>query len=94
MSQRRKLAAGNWKMNGTGADLAEIDALAASHAAPGCEILICPPATLIARMADRARGSAVQSAVMVGGQDCHAAAAGAHTAISRCRCWRMRAQAM
>jgi len=75
MSQRRKLAAGNWKMNGTGADLAEIDALAASHAAPGCEILICPPATLIARMADRARGSAVQ----VGGQDCHAAAAGAHT---------------
>ncbi|MFN3145933.1 MAG: triose-phosphate isomerase [Paracoccaceae bacterium] len=70
-----KLAAGNWKMNGTGADLGEIDALVAAHPAPGCEVLICPPATLIARMAAKAAGSAV----MVGGQDCHAAASGAHT---------------
>ena len=70
-----KLAAGNWKMNGTGADLGEIDALVAAHPAPGCEVLICPPATLIARMAATAAGLAV----MVGGQDCHAAASGAHT---------------
>lgn len=70
-----KLAAGNWKMNGTGADLGEIDALVAAHPAPGCEVLICPPATLIARMAARAAGSPV----MVGGQDCHAATSGAHT---------------
>ncbi len=70
-----KLAAGNWKMNGTGTDLGEVDALVAGHAAPGCEVLICPPATLIARMAARAAGSPV----MVGGQDCHAAASGAHT---------------
>ena len=70
----RKLAAGNWKMNGLGADLAEIDALAKAHPAPGCEVLICPPATLIARLADRAAAG-----LKVGGQDCHAKVSGAHT---------------
>ena len=72
---RRGLAAGNWKMNGTGASLAEIDALKSAHATPDVDILICPPATLVARMATAAAGSAVA----VGGQDCHAAEAGAHT---------------
>jgi triosephosphate isomerase (TIM) len=71
----RKLAAGNWKMNGTGADLSEVQALLAAGTAPGCEMLLCPPATLIARMAELARGTAL----MVGAQDCHAKAAGAHT---------------
>lgn len=70
---RRKLAAGNWKMNGLGAALAEVDALAAAHPAPGCDVVICPPATLIHRVAARA------GALSVGGQDCHAAASGAHT---------------
>ncbi|HCQ64349.1 MAG TPA: triose-phosphate isomerase [Rhodobacteraceae bacterium] len=72
---RRGLAAGNWKMNGTGASLGEIDALKAAHGEPGVDVLICPPATLVARMAAAAEGSAVA----VGGQDCHAAANGAHT---------------
>lgn len=72
---RRKLAAGNWKMNGTGASLAELAALAESHPAPAADILICPPATLLSRAADAARGSAVA----IGGQDCHANASGAHT---------------
>ncbi|MFB2531106.1 triose-phosphate isomerase [Paracoccus sp. p4-l81] len=71
---RRKLAAGNWKMNGTGADLAEVAALAKAHPAPDCEVLLCPPATLIARMAAAERGP-----VMIGGQDCHAKTNGAHT---------------
>lgn len=71
----RKLAAGNWKMNGTAADLKEIEALIAGVSAPACEILICPPATLLSRMSDLAQGSAV----MTGGQDCHAAKSGAHT---------------
>lgn len=66
----RKLAAGNWKMNGTKADLAELDALGTGH---GCDVLICPPATLIAAIAGRAKG------VAVGAQDCHAKASGAHT---------------
>jgi triosephosphate isomerase (TIM) len=72
---RRKLAAGNWKMNGTTAALAEVEALIAGLSAPECEVLLCPPATLIARMAEVAKGSALK----VGGQDCHAEAFGAHT---------------
>jgi len=71
----QKLAAGNWKMNGLAESLAEIDALAAGHPAPGCEVLICPPATLISRLADRAAGGPVQ----VGAQDCAVAQTGAHT---------------
>lgn len=75
MSHRRKLAAGNWKMNGTSTELAEISALIEAQPAPDCEILICPPATLLARMAEHVGGAAFA----VGGQDCHHAAAGAHT---------------
>jgi triosephosphate isomerase (TIM) len=71
----KKLAAGNWKMNGTAAALAEVEALLAAHPAPACEMLLCPPATLIAQMAQAAQGSAL----MVGGQDCHPKASGAHT---------------
>jgi triosephosphate isomerase len=67
----RKLVAGNWKMNGLAAAAAELDALHAAHPAPGCDVLICPPATLLARLAGRG--------VALGGQDCHPAASGAHT---------------
>jgi len=70
----RKLAAGNWKMNGTGADLEEIRTLL-SGPVPGIEVLICPPATLLSRLSDLARGSFLMS----GGQDCHVAQSGAHT---------------
>ncbi len=70
-----KLAAGNWKMNGLRADLLEARALARAFPSPGCGILLCPPATLIAGMAEALRGSAL----MVGGQDCHARESGAHT---------------
>lgn len=72
---RRKLAAGNWKMNGLGGDLTELARLIESHANSPAEILICPPATLISRAADAARGSAIH----IGAQDCHANDAGAHT---------------
>ena len=71
----RKLAAGNWKMNGAASSLAEIEALAKAHPDPTCDVLICPPATLLSRLSDRASGTAIQS----GGQDCHAAVSGAHT---------------
>jgi triosephosphate isomerase len=71
----KKLAAGNWKMNGTRAALAEVQALIAAHPAPACEMLLCPPATLLAAMAATANGSALH----VGGQDCHPKASGAHT---------------
>jgi triosephosphate isomerase len=76
MSTIRPLAAGNWKMNGLKASLAEIKAMAdavAAGAAGSAEILICPPATLVAAAA------AVAGGIGIGGQDCHAKASGAHT---------------
>jgi len=72
---RLKLAAGNWKMNGLSAARAELDALIAGLGQPGCDVLVCPPATLIADFARAAGGSPVA----IGAQDCHAAASGAHT---------------
>lgn len=72
---RRKLAAGNWKMNGVGAMLTEIDMLAQSHPAPAVDVLICTPATLLHRASETAH----ETKVAIGGQDCHIATAGAHT---------------
>ena len=72
---RRKLAAGNWKMNGLAASSAELDSLITSSAGTAAEVLICPPATLIAAFAAKAAGSAVA----IGAQDCHTNASGAHT---------------
>ena len=71
----RKLAAGNWKMNGVAASLAEVTALIAAQGDPACEMLLCPPATLLAQMNWAAKGSKLA----LGGQDCHPDAAGAHT---------------
>ena len=71
----QKLAAGNWKMNGLAAALAEVSALIAAHPTPKCEMLLCPPATLLAQMNWAARGSHLK----LGGQDCHANPSGAHT---------------
>jgi triosephosphate isomerase len=62
-------------MNGDRAALGEIDTLARRHPAPACDILLCPPATLLASMVDHVG----KAAIAVGGQDCHAAAKGAHT---------------
>ena len=70
-----KLIAGNWKMNGLKASLSELEALIAAPAPAGCELLVCPPATLIAAFAARAAGSHVT----IGGQDCHWQVSGAHT---------------
>jgi triosephosphate isomerase len=70
---RLKLAAGNWKMNGTAAALAELQALASLATSDTTDILICPPATLISRAKD------VAGSVAIGGQDCHASTSGAHT---------------
>ena len=71
---RKKLAAGNWKMNGLKASLTEVEALIAAHPAPACEVLLCPPATLVSAMAALAAGR-----IAVGGQDCHPKVSGAHT---------------
>jgi triosephosphate isomerase len=72
----RQLIAGNWKMNGTRASLAEIGAVCEIVAGdpPHCDVLICPPATLIALAAEKAQGR-----IAIGGQDCHAEISGAFT---------------
>ncbi|SLN68224.1 triose-phosphate isomerase [Ruegeria meonggei] len=72
---RRKLAAGNWKMNGTAIALAELEALARAFPSPSVDVLICPPATLLHSAAKALGGTDIA----VGGQDCHAATSGAHT---------------
>ena len=70
-----RLIAGNWKMNGTGAALGEIAAMAAAALAAGVALAVCPPFTLIERAARAAAGSALR----IGAQDMHAKASGAHT---------------
>ncbi|WP_026757615.1 triose-phosphate isomerase [Sediminimonas qiaohouensis] len=70
-----KLAAGNWKMNGTRADLGQIMALAAAHPDPAVDISLCLPATLISEAAQHV---AVHP-ITIGAQDCHSAGSGAHT---------------
>ncbi|MBR9652024.1 triose-phosphate isomerase [Thalassovita aquimarina] len=72
---RRKLAAGNWKMNGLKAELDQIDALKASHATPSVDLLLCPPATLVTSAAARLG----DHPMMIGGQDCHMEHSGAYT---------------
>lgn len=70
----RKLVAGNWKMNGSLASLAELDAiLAAAKLQSSVDVAICPPFTLIAPAVVRVPGLAI------GAQDCHGAVKGAHT---------------
>lgn len=73
------LIAGNWKMNGLKADaLALAKGVAEGVKQAGWrdrEVLVCPPATLVMAVADAVKGSGV----LVGGEDCHAKASGAHT---------------
>ena len=71
----RQLIAGNWKMNGLGAQLGFFDALASAVGDSPAELLICPPATLIERCARAVKGTSIA----IGAQDCHAHESGAHT---------------
>ena len=77
-SDIRPLIAGNWKMNGLRQEISDLALALATRAAaqpPGCDIVVCPPATLVSLVA----WTLQDSAVAVGGQDCHTAASGAHT---------------
>ncbi|MBS9476317.1 triose-phosphate isomerase [Ancylobacter radicis] len=78
MSMRRPLVAGNWKMNGLKATVAEFARIAEGYDAglrAKADLMICPPATLLSTLAVVALGSHVG----IGAQDCHAKASGAHT---------------
>src|SRR5215831_7803646 len=76
---RRPLIAGNWKMNGLKADALALATGVADGVRQGGwtdrEVLVCPPATLVMAVAEAVKGSGV----LVGGEDCHAKASGAHT---------------
>src|SRR5580704_8476107 len=73
---RRPLVAGNWKMNGLKASIGELEKIiAGAKKLANVDLMVCPPATLIARFASAAR----ESSVAIGGQDCHAQPAGAYT---------------
>jgi triosephosphate isomerase len=74
----RPLIAGNWKMNGLKGSVGEFDAMVAgaSMVTAKADLLVCPPASLIAGFAERLRGS---KALAIGGQDCHPKPSGAHT---------------
>ena len=69
------LVAGNWKMNGLAVSEGELAKIVNGAAGFKADLMVCPPATLIASFAAAARGSAVA----IGGQDCHAEPSGAHT---------------
>jgi triosephosphate isomerase len=74
----RPLIAGNWKMNGLKDSLGEFEAMlkGAPAVAGKADLLVCPPATLLASFAERAKGA---TAFAVGAQDCHPKPSGAHT---------------
>jgi triosephosphate isomerase (TIM) len=74
---RRKLIAGNWKMNGVSGSVALATEIrdGAADLPGGVDLLVCPPATLVAQVSHALQGSSVA----VGGQDCHPEASGAHT---------------
>ena len=75
----RPLVAGNWKMNGlrgrVGRGAPRARPAGRGRLCAGADAMICPPATLVASLAKEAAGSRL----LVGAQDCHAAASGAHT---------------
>lgn len=74
----KPLVAGNWKMNGLKSNTAELHKMLAGLSpdlADKAEVMICPPATLIAAFAQDVTGNLMS----IGAQDCHAATSGAHT---------------
>jgi triosephosphate isomerase (TIM) len=73
---RRPLVAGNWKMNGLSASAGELQKImAGAEQVANVDLMVCPPATLLASFAAIARGSRVA----IGAQDCHPRPAGAYT---------------
>ena len=86
MSERKRLVAGNWKMNMLRADGCALARAIAERALPGtlpgtredshrCDLLVCPPFTLLPEIGAALAGSGVA----LGGQDCHPQQSGAFT---------------
>ncbi|HCX83080.1 MAG: triose-phosphate isomerase [Curvibacter sp. RIFCSPHIGHO2_12_FULL_63_18] len=73
---KKKLIAGNWKMNGaTATNAALLQQLLAGVGQPACDIAVCVPAPYLAEVGALVKGSAIA----VGAQDVSAHDAGAYT---------------
>jgi triosephosphate isomerase len=84
MAERRKLIAGNWKMNGLRSALPEVQAMAVgAHGLGRVDLVICPPATLASTVGEVLLGSPIA----LGGQDCHASVSGAFTGDVSAEMW-------
>jgi len=84
MTDRKKLVAGNWKMNGLSASLSEVQAMVTGAAdVPGVELAICPSAILAGAVGSVLKGSTIG----LGGQDCHAEKSGAFTGDISAEMW-------
>lgn len=79
MAGMRPLIAGNWKMNGLREESLALGAALKARAAAGgertCDILVCPPFTLLHDVGRALCGSPI----LLGAQDCHEATGGAYT---------------
>lgn len=81
---RRKVVAGNWKMNGTRAQARELlDAIVAGMGEPNAEVLICPPSLLLVELSDRY----ANQGLVFGGQDVSLHEEGAYTGELSARMW-------
>lgn len=83
MTERRKLVAGNWKMNGLRASLAEVRDMVAGAGQVRVDLAICPPATLASSVGQALAGSPIA----LGGQDCHDRPSGAFTGDISAEMW-------
>jgi triosephosphate isomerase len=73
--QRKKIVAGNWKMNGTLSSLEHIRQLRDLIKNDTCEVIVCPPTTLLSQAIDIVKNSAIS----IGSQNCHEKNSGAYT---------------
>jgi len=73
--QRKKIVAGNWKMNGTVSSLDQIRQLRDLIKNDTCEVIVCPPTTLLSKAIDIAKNSTIT----IGSQNCHEKESGAYT---------------
>lgn len=73
----RPLVAGNWKMNGLKSALGELGAMVEGYSGlrNKVDLMLCPPATILYSAA----AVVIGSRILLGGQDCHPKASGAHT---------------
>jgi len=77
MSKRKKLIAGNWKMNGSlAANLALVQALRQGVGQPACDVAVCPPSVYLGQLQQLLAG---QTAIALGAQDLSQHEGGAFT---------------